>query len=135
VERFKDLSLELLDIGLFHGQKGLEYLKQTPAYTITDQYVHYDEKYETVKDSSVKIYRYVDESVYTPVKNNLYVIYDATTDYYSFMVKVIQEHHAKVIEYVKEHYDNVQITIQNNWLKLDFNEDGKVTWADLKKSV
>jgi hypothetical protein len=26
-ERFKDLSLELLDIGLYHGQRGLEYLK------------------------------------------------------------------------------------------------------------
>lgn len=87
-----------------------------------------------MKDGSVKIYRYVDESV-SSVKNNLYVVYDTTTEYYSFMVKVLQENHAKIIEYVKEHYDNVNVAIQDNWLKLDFNEDGKVSLEDLKKSV
>lgn len=142
-ERLKDLSLELLDIGLYHGQRGLDYLKQTPVYTITDQFVHYEDKYEFAKDNSVKIYRYVNESVYTPVKNNvytpvknnLYIIYDTTTEYYSFMVKVLQENQAKVIEYVKEHYDNVSIRIQDNWLKLDFNNDGKVSFTDLKQGV
>jgi hypothetical protein len=83
------LSLELLDIGLYHGQRGLDYLKQTPVYTITDKYVHYEDKYEFAKDNSVKVYRYVNESVYNPLKNNLYIIYDTTSDYYSFMVKVI----------------------------------------------
>lgn len=51
------------------------------------------------------------------------------------MVQVIKEHHTKVIEYVKEHYENVTIRIQDNWLKLDFNDDGKVSFADLKKGV
>jgi hypothetical protein len=134
-ERFKDLSLELLDIGLYHGQRGLDYLKQTPVYTITDKFVHYEDKYEFAKDNSVKIYKYVNESVYNPLKNNLYVIYDTTSGYYSFVVNVLKEHQAKVIEYVKEHYDNVSVKIQDNWLKLDFNNDGKVSFADLKQGV
>ena len=104
-------------------------------YTITDKYVHYEDKYELAKDGSVRVYRYVNESVYNPLKNNLYVIYDTTTEYYSFMVKVLKENQAKVIEYVREHYDNVSVRIQDNWLKLDFNNDGKVSFADLKKGV
>ena len=102
---------------------------------MTDKYVHYDDKYETVKGGSVKVYRYLNDKVYNPLRENLYVIYDEASDYYSFMVKVIKEHHAKVIEYVKEHYDNVSIKIQDNWLKLDFNNDGKVSFADLKQGV
>ena len=78
---------------------------------MTDKFVHYDDKYEFAKDNSVKIYRYVNESVYNPLKNNLYVIYDTTSNYYSFMVKVVKENQAKVIEYVKEHYDNVSVKI------------------------
>jgi hypothetical protein len=105
------------------------------VYTITDKYVHYEDKYELAKDGSVRVYRYVNESVYNPLKNNLYVIYDTTTEYYSFMVKVLKENQAKVIEYVREHYDNVSVRIQDNWLKLDFNNDGKVSFADLKKGV
>ena len=48
------------------------------------------------------------------------------------MVKVIHEHQAKVIDYVKSHYENVQVAIHDNWLKLDFNNDGKVSLSDLK---
>lgn len=55
-QKFKSLSFELIDIGLFHGQKGLNYIKQTPAYTMTDRYIHYDEKYQNVRDKSVKLY-------------------------------------------------------------------------------
>jgi hypothetical protein len=134
-ERFKDLSLELLDIGIYHGQRGLDYVKQTPVYTFTDKYVHYDDKVEFARDSSVRVYKYVNEGIYNPLKNNLYVIYDTTTGYYSFMVNVIKEHHAKVTQYVRDHYDNVSIKIHDNWLKLDFNNDGKVCFADLKQGV
>jgi len=102
---------------------------------MTDKYVHYDDKYETVKDGSVKVYRYLNDKVYNPLLENLYVIYDQSSDYYSFMLKVIKEHQSKVIEYIKQHYDNVHVAIQDNWMKLDFNNDGKVSLDDLKQGV
>ena len=76
IQKFKHLSFELIDIGLFQGQKGFEYLKQTPAYTMSDQYVHYDEKYKVVKDNSVKLYKFLNDKIYCPLKKNLIVIYD-----------------------------------------------------------
>jgi glycerol-3-phosphate O-acyltransferase len=51
------------------------------------------------------------------------------------MVKILKEHQSHVIEYFKEHYENIQVFIHDNWLKLDFNKDGHVTAEDLKKGI
>ena len=50
-------------------------------------------------------------------------------------MKVIKEHEGKVAEYVHHHYENVQVFLHDNWMRLDFNQDGKVSIEDLKKTV
>lgn len=36
---------------------------------------------------------------------------------------------------MQKHYENVQVIISNNWMRLDFNQDGHVTIEDLKKGA
>lgn len=36
---------------------------------------------------------------------------------------------------MQKHYENVQVIISNNWMRLDFNQDGQVTLEDLKKGA
>ena len=36
-EKFKYLTFELIDIGLFQGQKGLDYIQSTTPYTLLDK--------------------------------------------------------------------------------------------------
>lgn len=43
-QRFKHLSLELIDIGLFTSQKGLEYVQNSAPYKATDPYINYEER-------------------------------------------------------------------------------------------
>lgn len=69
------------------------------------------------------------------MRNNLYVIYDKSSNYYTFMVQVLKEHQPNVLVYIREYYDNVQVYMKDNWMKLDFNNDGKVSLEDLKKGV
>jgi hypothetical protein len=133
IERFKNLSFELLDMGLFQSQKGYNYFKQTPVFEITDQYVHYDSTLEVVKDKGVNIYKYVNENVIDPLMNNIYLI--QTTNYYSFMMNILKEHQPRVITYIQEQYENVKVMMQDNWMKLDFNNDGKISVEDLKKGA
>jgi len=137
----KNLSFELLDIGLHTGQKGLEYLKTTPIYSLTDKYVNYEEKADLLKEKGVQVYRYVHENshvlgdVIEQVRSNFYVVFDAPSNLYSFMVQVLKDHQPKVLEYMTEQYENVQVLIKDNWMKLDFNNDGKVSLESLKKGV
>ncbi len=138
-EKLKHLSFELLDIGLVQTAKGFKYLKSTPIYQVTDRYINYEDKFEKTVDNGAKLYRFLNNKVYSPLKDNFYVVYDQTTGYISFMIKFIsesfQEQQYKIQDYVKEHYENVQVFIKENWLRLDFNNDGHVSKEDLKKGL
>jgi hypothetical protein len=138
-EKFKHLSFELLDIGLVQTAKGFKYLKSTPIYQVTDRYINYEDKLEKTVENGAKLYRFLNTNVYSPLKENFYVVYDQSKGYISFMVKFVSEHFAehqhKITDYVKEHYENVQIFVKENWLRLDFNNDGHVSKEDLKKGL
>lgn len=50
LEKLKVVSGELVDLWLFEGSKSLEYIKQSKAYQLTDPYINYVSKFESVKD-------------------------------------------------------------------------------------
>ena len=81
------------------------------------------------------MYHYLNENVVNPLKANLYVIYDQGSNYISIMVKILKENQTKLAEYVQEHYDNVTVALLDNWMRLDFNQDGHVSMEDLKIAV
>jgi len=66
----------LIDIGLYEGLKGLDYLRHTSIIEDTDKYVHYDEKVEMAKEGTVKLYRFISDKIVNPVKENIIVMYD-----------------------------------------------------------
>ena len=48
-DEFKKVSFELMDIGMFYGQQGVEKVKMLPLYQRVDQVVHFDDKFDLVK--------------------------------------------------------------------------------------
>lgn len=69
----------------------------------------------------------MNDKVYSPLKTQFYVIYDKSTNYISLFVKVLKEHQEKVADYIRKHYENITVFVQDSWLRLDYNQDGKVT--------
>ena len=51
------------------------------------------------------------------------------------LVKVLQENQEKLKAYIKDTYTNVQVFVQESWLALDFNRDGKLDMDDLRKEA
>jgi hypothetical protein len=51
------------------------------------------------------------------------------------MIKILQENQSKVVEYLNKHYDNVSVMLVDNWMRLDFNQDGHVSMEDLRKAA
>ena len=39
------------------------------------------------------------------------------------------------MEHLHKHYENVTVLFNDNWMKLDFNQDGHVTFDDLKQGA
>lgn len=97
-------------------------LQQTEIYQgLQERFKVLDDK---VRDNSVQLYKFFNDKVYTPVKSNLYVIYDRSTQVLSFLMEVVLEHQQKLREYLGKHYENVHVLIRDNWMRLDFNKDG-----------
>ena len=55
LQRLKMVGGDLIDLWLFEGQKGLNYIQASKAYKFTDQYVCYEALYEQVKNQSQHI--------------------------------------------------------------------------------
>jgi len=75
---------------------------------------------EVAKDKGIKLYRFISDKIYNPLKENIIVIYDHTTNYLTLLVQMYKEHQTKLLDYLREHYENVQIFIKDNWMRLDF---------------
>ena len=63
------------------------------------------------------------------------MIYDRTTNVLSFLIEVLLEHQHKLREYLARNYENLQVVIRDNWMRLDFNKDGTVSIDDIKQGA
>ena len=105
---------------------------------MTDAYINYDEKFEVAWENGAKLYRFLNDKTST-LRQNIFVAIDKSRNYITLFVQFISEHlqesQEKLIDYVREHYENVQVFVHQNWLRLDFNNDGHVSREDFKKSL
>lgn len=63
------------------------------------------------------------------------LLVDEATNFVSLLVSVLSERQAELLKYVQATYSNVSVFVQDNWLRLDFNSDGKVSMDDLRKGL
>lgn len=124
----------MLDLWLHEGFKGLEYLKQSKAYALTDPYVNYVEKYELVKTRSQELTKTL-STRYEDINQRVVLFVDETKNFAGMLIKVLSERQDVLLDYVKKTYSNVSIFVQDNWLRLDFNDDGAVSMDDLRENL
>lgn len=132
-EKLKQLSFELIDIGLHTTSIGLELVQNTTAYQNVHEKIAGLE--QQVKEGSVQLYKFLNDRVYSPLQSNLYVIYDQSSHMLSFLMEVLIENQQKIKEYLAKHYENVTVLIRDNWMRLDFNKDGHVSLEDIKQGA
>lgn len=78
MDKFKQVSLELLDIGIFYGSKGVEQVKSHQLYHKVDAVVNFDDKFELVKTQGLQLYTYLDQK-FKPILENVFFLYDTAT--------------------------------------------------------
>lgn len=129
---------DLIDLWLFEGQKGLNYIQASKAYQFTDQYVHYEALYEQVKNQSQHIVGSVKTSIQTNLQQlnqNVVFFYDEVSNFVGMLISVVRDRQGELAKYIRETYSNVTVFMHENWMRLDFNRDGSVTAEDLRKNL
>lgn len=134
MEKLKQISLELLDIGLYYGEQGIGKVKTLPLYQKADAIVKFDDKFAVVREHGKNLYTYLDGKI-RPIVQNVFFVYEQATSTVTSYIRVITEKHAQIQDYVKQTYTTVSVTIQGTWIRLDFDHDGSVSIDDMKKSM
>ena len=134
LDKLKVVADEFVGIWLKEGSKGLEYLKATSAYKISDPYVNYIAKFEQVKDSSLNLKTQV-EKVVSDVNQRVVLFVDDATNFVGMLIDLAKDRQAELIAYIKKTYSNVSVFVQDNWMRLDFNADGSVGLDDMRKGL
>jgi hypothetical protein len=101
---------------------------------MTDPYINYIAKYEQVKASSLNLTSQL-QKVVSDVNQRVVLFVDDATNFVGMLLHVINERQGDLIAYIQKTYSNVSVFVQDNWLRLDFNEDGKVGIDDMRKGL
>ena len=78
--------------------------------------MHYVEKYEAVKSRSKDMLARLEQ-----LPKKVIVFYDDATNFVGMLIKVLQERQEELVAYVRRTYSNVQVFVQDNYMRLDFN--------------
>ena len=100
---FKKVSFELMDIGMYYGQQGVDRVKMLPLYQKVDRVVQFDDKFDLVKTHGFQLYTYLDQT-FTPLLQKVVFLYDTTTQTVSTYIQVITTRHQEIQDYVNKTY-------------------------------
>lgn len=139
LERLKIVAGDLIDIWLFEGQKGLDFVQASKAFQYTqDQYKRYRELFDSIKSKSQQLA----DTVRTTVSQNLESLnqkvvffYDEASSFVGMLISVLRERQSELVDYIQRTYSNVRVFIQDNWVRLDFNADGILSAEELRKNL
>jgi len=112
--------------------------QQAQACQFAEQNLNYASLYEQVKARSQtvvsSIRATVSESV-EAVQQRVIFFYDEASNFVGMLLRVIGERQSELAEYVCSTYSNVSVFMHENWMRLDFNQDGSVDAEDLRKNL
>ena len=134
MQRLKWVGGDLVDLWLYEGSKGLAYLRETSVFKKTDDYLHYDALYEQFTTKSVVVSDQV-LSRLSQANQQLVMWVDETRNFVGMLIKVVKDRQAGVVDYVRSTYSSTQVFVHENWMRLDFNNDGAVSLDDLRTSL
>jgi len=93
---------DLLDLWLFEGSKGVQYVQASKAYKLTDPYVDYVKKYEAVKSKTTNL-----RSIFESYSQKIVLFYDEATNFVGMLINVLSERQEELVAYIKRTYSNV----------------------------
>ena len=105
-------------------------MQASKAYKLTDPYVNYVAKYDAVKSKTADI-----QTRLTEIRQKVILFYDDASNFVGMLINVLSERQGELVEYIKRTYSNVQVFVQDNYMRLDFNQDGSVSMEDMRANL
>lgn len=102
LQRLRIVTEDLLDLWLYEGSRGVQYVQASKAYQLTDPYVNYVQKFEAVKSRTMDARALLEQA-----KDKIVLYYDEATNFVGMLIKVLGERQEELVAYIKRTYSNV----------------------------
>lgn len=129
--RFNDVKYNYKELFNLQRERAVDFVKNSRAYKLADERINLNEKFERSYAFTSDMYNSLNTQIIVPLQDKIVLIYDISLNKASLILENYQS--GNLTQMLGEKYDDAKVTLSKNWMKLDLNNDGKVTISDLVK--
>jgi hypothetical protein len=131
--RVNDVKTNYKELAYLQKERAVKFVVNTQAYKFADDKIHFERRFEQTREFTFNLYNSLNTQIIVPVQDNIVLVYDRSLKKASLMLENIQN--CQLAQFVAENYSTARVTLTNNWMKLDLNNDGRVTVSDLVLAI
>lgn len=127
--RFNDVKNNYLELINLQRERAVDYVSNSGVYKFADEKLHLHEKFERSREFTSNLYNSLSTKVIVPVQDKIVLIYDTSLQKASLVIENLKDAH--IAQKFCERFHNAKVVLSKDWMKLDLNNDGKVSISDL----
>lgn len=131
--RYNDVKYNYQQLFTLNRERAVDFIKNSGVYKFADERIHLNDKFERSFELTNNFYNSLNTQIYVPIHDKIVLIYDTSLKKASVVIETLQN--GNLIQMVGERLDSAKVTLTKNWMKLDLNNDGRVTMADLLNAI
>lgn len=127
--RFSDVKTSCKELFNLQKERAVNFVTKNAVYKYADEKVDFTKRYNSSVEFTENVYRSFSTQIVVPLQENVVFMYDTSREKASLVVKNLQN--SLISQAIIQRFSSARVTLSQNWMKLDFNEDGRVTMADI----
>lgn len=131
--RFNDVKYNYKELFNLQRERAVDFVRNSRVYQLADERINLNEKFERSYAFTTEMYSSLNTQLVVPIQDKIVLVYDTSLKKASLIMENIQN--GNLTQLVGERYNDAKVTLSKNWMKLDLNNDGKVSISDLIKAI
>ena len=111
----------------------LALVTENKVYIKIDEFLHLNDLIANSLKLSNQVYSSLKTEIVIPIAKSVVLVYDVSLKKISLVFQTAKNHF--LVQYIAEKLNASRITLASNWMRLDFDSDGKVTISDLIETI
>lgn len=131
--RFNDVKSSCRELFNLQRQRAVDLVTKNAVYKYADEKVDFNKRYNDSVEFTENVYKSFNTQIVVPLQENVVFMYDTSLEKASLVIKNLQD--SLISQVILQRFTNARVTLSQNWMKLDFNKDGRVTMADITSAL
>ena len=131
--RFSDVKTSCQTLFTLQKERAVNFVTGSTIYKYADQRIDFGKRYTDSVELTGKVWTTLNTKIVVPLHKNVVFIYDTSWKSVSIIVENLQNNF--IAQAIAQRFSSARITLSQNWMRLDFDQDGKVTMSDIGAAI